>query len=417
MKNKRKALLLLIFLVPLIVIFSQCFNASGSTEDVRGPAYAGGASCMKCHKEAYNTYIHTAHAQSTRLASVKTIHGSFNGDSNTFHFQNELKVIMEKRASGLYQVGYINNKPTQAQKFDITFGGIKAETYLYWKGNKLFQLPISYFNQLHSWTNSPGYAVNEIDFNRPVGKRCFECHASYIKELPQQDQSLQRLEELDKNAMILGIDCERCHGPAANHVEFHTDYPEQKKARYITKYSELTRAQKIDMCAVCHSGNQGSMLRSTFGFKPGDTLSKFKEPEFYHDNTDPSNLDVHGNQTQMLAGSKCYVSSKMDCVTCHNTHTTQRGNNVLYTQKCMSCHSTANRNFCKMANRLDAGILMNNCINCHMPAKPSNVIVVQTSGKGVANPYMVRSHRIAVYPDETKRILTYLNTTIKSTSK
>jgi len=410
---KRKRLMLLggIFLIPLMLIFSQCFNNENKAPaDARGNMYAGSASCVKCHKNIYTNYLHTAHFQTSRLASEASIHGSFNPDSNTVTFNDSLKVVMEKHGKNFYQVSYTKGKVVDKHPFDIAFGGIKAETYLYWKNKQIIQLPISYYNAIHSWANSPGYAADNADFSRIIGARCFECHSSYIKELPQQTQSLERKVEMDKNSVILSIDCERCHGPAINHVNYHTEYPEVKQARYITAYKTLTRAQKIDMCGVCHSGNSAVMLKPTFGFKPGDTLSKFKEADFFHTDKDPATLDVHGNQVQLLSSSACFIKSKMDCATCHNTHNNERNLTQVYTQRCMNCHSTANHNTCKLADKLGQAVIAGKCIDCHMPKKPSSVIAVHNSSTSTVDPYEVRTHRIAIYSEETKKIISWLKT-------
>jgi len=412
MTGKRSILLVLVFLVPLVIIFSQCYNRNEQPEDPRGNLYAGSASCKKCHQDVYSSYLHTAHYQASGLASAHNIHGSFAKDSNVFQFSKLMKVVMEKRRDGFYQVEYQNNKVVEAHRFDITFGGVKGESYLYWKDHQVYQLPLSYFSALHSWTNSPGYDTISIDFGRVIGRRCFECHSSYIKELPQQTKSLQRIEELDKKSMVLSIDCERCHGPSANHVNYHTEFPDEKNAHYIKSYNSLSRQQRLDMCAVCHSGNKGTYAKTTFAFTPGDTLANFKEADFYHENTNPATLDVHGNQTQLLAASPCFMKSKMDCATCHNTHINERANLVMYSQKCINCHQNSIHSFTKNAPGLKA-MLNQNCIDCHMPAKPSDAISVQTSGKGMAVPYLVRSHRITIYPKESEKILAYL----KSKSK
>ncbi len=406
MKGKRTLLLLLFFLVSLVLIFSQCFNQD-QQKDPRGQVYAGSASCKKCHQDIYSSYLQTAHYQASGLASARNIHGSFAKNSNVFQFNNLLKVVMEKRKGGFYQVAYKNNKEFEAHRFDITFGGVKGETYLYWKGNQVYQLPMSYFNALHSWTNSPGYDSSTVDFNRVITRRCFECHSSYIEVLPQQSQSLQRVEELDKKSMVLSIDCERCHGPSANHVSYHTEFPDEKIARYIKTYNSLYRQQKIDMCAVCHSGNKETMLITAFAFKPGDTLAKFKEVELYHGSTNPTKLDVHGNQTQLLAVSQCFIKSNMDCATCHNSHNNERVNLVLYSQRCINCHKNSIHSFTKNTPGLNA-VIKQNCIDCHMPAKPSGAITVQTSGKKTAVPYLVRTHHITIYPKESEKILAFL---------
>jgi hypothetical protein len=407
MISKRTLLLMLVFLIPFSAMLTECYN--NKKEDARGQVFAGSATCISCHKDVYNSYIHTAHFETSRPAALETIHGSFAKGHNVFSFGNGMSVAMEKRKDGLYQAGYEHGKPTIAEKFDITIGGVKAETYLYWKGNKLFELPMSYFSALHSWTNSPGYDTGRINFTRPIVKRCMECHSSYINELPNPNLSLtNRTVEFDKSSLIYGIDCERCHGPAANHVNFHTQFPEIKKARYITTYNALTRQQKLDACAVCHSGNKDVFIRSAFVFKQGDTLAKFKEHNFAPQTVNPATLDVHGNQNGLLASSKCFVMSNMNCNTCHNVHKKESGNLVLYSQRCMNCHTTANHNVCKLLPKL-GDVIKKNCIDCHMPAKPSNLIQVEANGNKLKVPYLVRTHRIAIYPQETKKIMAFIN--------
>lgn len=415
MKNSRKLLLTLIFIIPLLVIFSQCLTINKDKPDPRGDIFAGSSTCIKCHRDVYDNYLHTAHFSTTRLADIHSIGGSFDHGKNEYHFSKDEKVVMEKRKDGLYQVAYVKGKEIAAQRFDITFGSVKAESYLSWKGNQTFQLPLSYFKAL-GWTNSPGFDSTYVDYDRVIGRRCFECHASYIKDLPMQNQSLRQTESFDKSSVILGIDCERCHGPLANHVNYQTDYPNEKNPKYVATYRSLSREQRVDMCAVCHSGNKSRILRSVFAFKPGDTLAHFKEMPLFPEAIDSTKLDVHGNQAQLLASSKCFIYSKMDCASCHNVHKNDRGNLALYSQKCMTCHNTVNHNFCPMESTLGAAI-KNNCIDCHMPAQSSNVITVETAGKGREVPYLVRTHHIAVYADASQKVINYLKAHNKLTSK
>ena len=287
----------------------------------------------------------------------------------------------------------------------LFFGNTKGQTYLYWKNDLLFQLPVSYFAASHSWSSSPGYPSDTVIFNRPIYGRCFECHTSYIKEVAQTSSSNYDSKALEKNSIIYNIDCERCHGPSATHVNFHTAYPEEKKARYIVSFNSLSRQQKIDVCAVCHSGNKNFMVASTFAFRPGDTLAKFMIPRYI--NTVYPNIkpDVHGNQPQLLSMSKCFINSNMDCATCHNTHINDRGNKISYAQKCMTCHTDASHNFCKIANASNISFLKNNCTTCHMPQQASNVIKMKITETGKNKSILMVNHRIAVYTDESKKIM------------
>lgn len=405
--SRKKALVFCLFaLFPIMVFLTRCFNKPGAQPDARGDAYAGSQACLSCHKDVYNSYTHTAHFQTSRRVSPHNIHGNLALGFNQFNFANGQKVVVEQRDSGLYQAGYINGRPDEAHRMDIAFGGIKAETYAYWQDQALYELPLSYFNAVHSWTNSPGYAPDVINFGRPIVTRCMECHSSYISEVPQQTL-VKKAIFYDKNTLIAGIDCERCHGPAAEHVNFHTENPGEKKAKYMVSFKGLTRSQKLDACAVCHSGNTDKFVASAFAFKPGDTLANFKDPDFFPKRIDPNKLDVHGNQNGLLAASKCFLMSNMDCTTCHNTHVNERTNTVAFVKKCNSCHNTPNHNVCKMENILGATI-QSKCLDCHMPVKPSNAINVQTGDQKNAMPYLVRTHYIAIYPEESKKIAAFV---------
>ncbi len=213
MKIPGKKYILAGTILTAVLLFSRCLNPDA--HDPRGRAYAGSAACIKCHRQTVDAYRLTPHYHSASLASSpNAIAGSFSKDSNTFVVNDTTKVVMERRDGIPYQVLYINGKEQRAQRFDIVFGYSKGQAYLYWKNGLLYQLPISYFTSLHQWTSSPGYPAGMPFFDRPVLERCFECHTSFITQPKGQDEHA-----LDATSLIPEIDCERCHGPAANHVE------------------------------------------------------------------------------------------------------------------------------------------------------------------------------------------------------
>ena len=47
-------------------------------------AFAGSESCAGCHKDIYNSHIHTAHYLTTRPALQQYIKGSFETGKNEF---------------------------------------------------------------------------------------------------------------------------------------------------------------------------------------------------------------------------------------------------------------------------------------------------------------------------------------------
>ena len=393
----------------LLIISCLQFNNS-TTGDPRGKLFAGPEACARCHNNIYTSYLHTAHFNASMPATEHTVHGSFLTGANTFNVNEAQKIVMEKLDSGLFQTYYLKGKVKERYHFDIVFGGVKGESYLYWKGNELYQLPLSSFGTQHQWSTSPGYGPNFLDYPRlrSIAKQCLECHTSYVSDLPDKFQGFNKEEQFDRSTLVYGVDCERCHGPAAQHVDFHTSNPNVQTARFITTYSSLNRSQRLDMCAVCHSGKPSIKLRSSFEFVPGDTFAKFKLPEFFK-RIDSSHLDVHGNQLQLLQQSKCFINSQLDCATCHDPHQNNRGNDALYTQKCLNCHNTSNHTYCKMTYKLSNDVLKTNCIGCHMPALPTKTISVQVAGNQPSIQFFVHTHDIAIYKGEVEKILAYIN--------
>lgn len=387
----------------MVLIFSQCIDNNKIPADPRGNMYAGADQCKSCHPAISASYVHTAHQISTRPADKQSIAGSFSKDSNEYYYRPSVKVVMQQRDNSFYQVAYRNDSAIQSQRFDITVGsGRKAQTYLYWSEDKIFQLPVSYFVPLGSWANSPNYPAHQVRFDRNIPIGCFECHGSFIKRTSVEPAGKFLVDHFDRNEIIYGIDCERCHGPAAKHVAFHNDHPDEKSSKFIVSFGSMSRQQKIDQCAVCHSGIKNTK-RSLFYFQPSALLSDYVHP----DTTSPHlrEIDVHGNQSQLLSASACFIKSKtLDCSSCHNTHVTEREDLGIFSKRCMNCHNPKSHNFCSLASQLGNSITKN-CIDCHMPAKPSKLITLQSQNLKAPISNMVRTHLIAVYQDESKKII------------
>jgi hypothetical protein len=397
------------------------------------------AACLDCHKGIGGSYVHTAHALTSRAADVHTVLGPFgrgttgegevtDSPDNVFVYDSSRKVVMEQRDSGLFQVA-VTARGREAHRFDIAVGsGRKAQTYLYWNGDGVFQLPMSYFLTEHSWANSPYYPPDSIWFGRAVAVGCFECHATSIGTKAMLHKNFfEGTPQYDRATLIYGIDCERCHGPGAMHTAWQQAHPEDTVARYMAKFARLTRQQRLDVCAVCHSGAHSGQQRSVFHFKPGDTLSQyyFADPRL---SKAPENTDVHGNQYELLVASQCYLQSKtLTCESCHDVHVRERENLAVFATRCMSCHAAVGgvaagrhagggvaatagegAHFCKLGPKVDRAFLINNCIDCHMPARASARISMLTQQQKDPVADLVRSHYITVYPEETKKKLAAL---------
>lgn len=302
------------------------------------------------------------------------------------------------KKDSFFQTAFINGIEFKREPFGIIIGsGRKGQTYLYWDDNKLFQLPVSYYTNLNSWCNSPGFPINLAKFDRIIPAECLECHSTYAKA--GQDENQEPF--YDKTQIIYGIDCERCHGAAAEHVAFQQAHPQEKTAKYITGIKQLSRQQRLDGCALCHSGFRNA-IQQPFSFKIGDTLNNFSSARYSADSI--STLDVHGNQYGLLMASKCFKMSQLDCSSCHNVHVNEVNSPKLFSQRCITCHTDI-KHTSLMLTTDKLQLLKSNCIDCHMPMLPSGKITLIVATSEDAVPDVVRTHKIAIYADQTKKLL------------
>jgi hypothetical protein len=142
-----------------------------------------------CHRQIVATFHQTAHYLTSRLPDANSIFGNFDPEVNTLKTAApDLFFRMDKRrddkgADAFFQTAVQGQEPyttKRSERFGIVVGsGGKGQTYLYWKGDELFQLPVSYWTQL-GWVNSPGYRDGVANFDRPTIPRCLECHATYF---------------------------------------------------------------------------------------------------------------------------------------------------------------------------------------------------------------------------------------------
>lgn len=370
-----------------------------ATHTVQFDQFAGSASCAGCHKDIYTSHLQTAHFNTSQPANEKTILGSFEAGSNFHAYNSSTGIFMEKRDSGFFQVEYVNGVQKRLKRFDISIGsGTMGQSYLSWEDEYLFQLPITFFAAANRWSNSPGFA-NKPNFRRVITSRCLECHATYVQT---NSPFGKEPEQFDRNKIVYGVDCEKCHGPAAKHVDFQTSHPDDTVGQHIINTGKLSRQLSLDLCALCHGGRLQKTTPS-FEFTAGKSLTDYFKADTSHPN--PEDIDVHGNQYGLMKASKCFrMSNDLTCNSCHNTHVKEKGNTALFSSRCQSCHQQGSDKFCRF-KELPASELIKNCIDCHMPQKPSRAISVFVTGRETPISALIRSHYINIYPEETKKLV------------
>ena len=128
---------------------------------------------------------------------------------------------MEAKPNGFYQTavaGWPGQLKTRTERMEIVIGsGVRGQSYLYWHGDRLYELPVSYWSDGSRWINSPGFKDGTMIFSRAVIPRCMECHATFVQARSPDPLGNQ----YDPASLVTGIACERCHGPGEAHIALH----------------------------------------------------------------------------------------------------------------------------------------------------------------------------------------------------
>jgi hypothetical protein len=345
--------------------------------------YIGDDACVACHRDKIESYHRSAHYLTSRLPAKDSILGNFSPDENILKTSNpDLFFRMEAKDAGFFQTAVQGIPPyvtSRTERFGLVVGsGGKGQTFLFWKGDLLFQLPVSYWKDV-GWVNSPGYRDGVAYFDRPVNSRCLECHGTYFDSLAPP------INRYSPTGLTVGITCEKCHGPGRAHVQrFRSKSSETSPNPAILNPARFSRERQMDLCAWCHAGH-GEPLLPTFFYIPGEPLGEYlalpqPDPE--------APIDVHGSQVELLKKSRCFQSSTMTCLTCHDVHATEKDPAAL-SEPCMHCHKVESHPKIRQQ-------IANNCIDCHMPKQQTSLIVFNWNGRKVSPE--VRNHWIKTYP-------------------
>jgi cytochrome c1 len=366
--------------------------------------YIGDAGCAECHKEKFETYEKTAHHITSILANPDTVIGDFTPPGNTMQTANpNLSFEMTKKGDEFLQTAIWASTDgsaprTHTEKLDIVIGsGGKGQNYFYWRDNQLFQLPAGYSGVLHRWIMSPGYEDGVANFERGIIPRCLECHATYFEAVfPDPEVNMY-----DTKNYVLGISCERCHGPGRQHAAGYKATSHGTKsaaptanAANIVNPAKLSPARQADVCAQCHGGQGDRFFAPAFSYVAGQPLDKYIDLGPIDSAKD---VDVHGKQGKLLMKSQCFQMSKnMNCSTCHDVHQKEPSLEAM-SQHCLTCHKVEpTETHAKLGEAVTK-----NCVDCHMPTLESKVVYIDVDGKRVRPRF--RTHWIKVYSEEERK--------------
>lgn len=335
-----------------------CAMASAAT-------YTGAASCATCHPAEQAKWNGSRHSRMVQPATGRSVQGDFTrgtvnlrGQDYTLSRQGDFFYISESYLTG----------SQQKHRIDYTLGNRRIQHYLTTLADgRIIVLPPSWDIQRKEWFHN--FDIGDPDESGEVevqlwNKNCFSCHVSRQEKKFDVEKA-----EYQNSWLDFGINCERCHGPASDHVA------KPKEPGRIVMQTKLDAARNTMVCAQCHS------FRDTFayGFQAGDEyydhfipILEFdqpvdKDPAYWAD----GRTRRFSNDAVGFWQSRCFLQGGATCVKCHvDAHDTSVEKSAQLrpdaSALCTQCHTKIGAAIPEHTHH-GARSAGSSCVECHMP--------------------------------------------------
>jgi len=269
---------------------------------------------------------------------------------------------------------YLTGKP-QEHRVQYTLGNRRIQHYLATlEDGRIIVLPPTWDVLRKNW-------FHNLDIDDPEeapgtqvqiwNKSCYSCHVSQEQKNFDSQKISYQTAWLD-----FGINCERCHGPGAEHTAFYGKPNHQGKPEHdVVVQTRLSAARNTAVCAQCHS------FRDILvdGFVAGDdyydhflpilefSLAPGGDPAYWPDGRPRRfSTDAYG-----FWQSECYLKGNATCLDCHVVpHNTDVDKNPQLKPDvntlCTRCHQAEGAPLSSHTHHAEksAG---SSCVECHMP--------------------------------------------------
>lgn len=328
--------------IALILFTARLICAEGPE-----PHYAGSKACASCHAEQSRSQhlVSMANAmQPVAECPILIEHPKLTFREEPYSYQ----IIREGNRS-IYTV--TDGKETLTVPLSYAFGlGEAGQTYVFERDGRFYESRVSFFRKINGLDLTMGaQSTKPKTLEEAAGRQqdaqdareCFACHTT----------GGVRANKLHLETLTPGIQCENCHGAAAEHVA--SLQKGGAKPVIPAKLHDLSTEELSDFCGGCHRTWSKIALSGPHGI-----------------------LNVRF-QPYRLTNSKCYDSAdpRIRCTACHDVHQDLERNASAYDSKCVACHSGANRtahvaaalNKAAGPQQKACPVAKKNCTTCHMP--------------------------------------------------
>jgi hypothetical protein len=340
-----------------------------------GSGYVGSAACADCHTEAAADWAKSHHGLAWTEPGPDTVTADFDGTTFTGNGMS----VRFRVADGHYHADITESDGTRRDYSVHSVVGVEPlQQYLFETApGRLQSFDVVWDTAKGGWFHLYGDDVippdDGLHWTGPYknwNARCAECHATGFEKNYDQRTGTYASTQVE-----MGVGCEACHGPGADHLAWTerwqtTREPPPPLGGFTVDFADTEAA--IQQCATCHSRREahgdGNPLPGT-PYQDAYTLALLRPGQYHADGQILDEVFDYGSFLQ----SKMYAAG-VGCIDCHEPHTAERraeGNAV-----CAQCHSPAGNprfptlvpaEYDSPAHHFhEAGSEGAQCKNCHM---------------------------------------------------
>ena len=380
-------------------------NLHQGTLPIKGgpPGYVGSDACKSCHSQQHESWHRSYHRTMTQALSRDSVRADF--DNVILESNGERFYLTQTNDTYWVSIGDVpgeDSQPSPTVNLQLAMLTGSHHMQVFWLpgvyGNMQIGFPFTWLIKDRRWVPRPDTFIRDPQTEPVVevwNQVCIRCHTTGGIPKPNAQEGLFESEVVD-----LGISCEACHGPGAEHVRLReaepkatTPLPSEKDP--IVQPAHLTAERSSQVCGACHGmkwfDKSEQWEAHGFRYRPGDDLnettpiiqaSKTDEQPWLHSvlERNPGLLEsffwsdgmirVSGREYNGLLESACHTQGELSCLSCHSIHRSdpddQLARNRSGNQACTQCHESLSEDISGHTHH-SSGSSGSLCYNCHMP--------------------------------------------------
>ena len=345
--------------------------AAVTTAAPASTGYVGSGSCQTCHAEFYKLWAPSHHGLAMQPYTAELARTGLTPQ------REALKVGgLSYRAAIGKNEGWVQERGPGGEKRHSIAQVLGGKNVYYFlttlERGRLQTLPVAYDVRKKEWFDTAESAVRHfaerpdqaLDWKDPAYTFNTSCHGCHVSQLATNYDAAT--DSYHTTWAEPGINCETCHGPAAEHIKAaQTAAGKPLADAKIIRIKPMSTEQKNDLCAPCHA----KMTPIGTDFTPGGKyfehydLVTLEDADFYPDGRD---LGENYTFTQWRL-NPCTKAGKLDCLHCHTSSGRYRFDDPAHANDaCLPCHQERVAKAAEHTHH-QAGKPGARCIDCHMP--------------------------------------------------